>query len=142
MSSILDNIESHFEPVWSEAIHKAGWEWDSVNNWWDLPIYCTDWLESMTYVSLRSTVHVPKVLFARLRNVPYYPNPNDKQYNEPVLDFIIPTYPYQAILYSSGINKLYETHVTDMSDLTAKLVHVVKLIKEEWKVPERYFKFN
>ena len=126
-----------FEPVWSEAIYKAGWEWNSVNDndWWELPIYRTDWLQSMTYVSLRRTMHVPNVVFARLRNVPYRPEKSDKI----VLDFVNPTNPYQTIRYSNDMDHMC---VTDMGDLQCKLAHVTKLIKEEWKVPEQCFNYN
>lgn len=124
-----------FEPVWSEAIYKAGWQWNSVNNWWELPIYRIDWLQSMTYVSLRSTTHVPNVLFARLRNVPYRPEKSNKI----VLDFVNPTSPYQTIRYSNDMDQI---RVTDIGELQCKLVQVVKLIQEGWKIPKQYFNYN
>lgn len=124
-----------FEPVWSEAIYKAGWQWNSVNDWWELPIYRTDWLQSMTYVSLRSTTPVPNAVFVRLKNVPYRPEKSDKI----VLDFVNTTRPYQTIRYSNDMDQM---SITDMGELQCKLVHVIKLIQEEWKVPERYFNYN
>ena len=127
-----------FEPVWSEAIYKAGWEWNSVNNWWELPIYNVN-CQSDIYCG-RSLTVLPSVVLARLRNVPYRPEKSDTL----VLDFVHPhpvygSYIYQIIYYSRSVTEMY---VTDMGELQCKLAQIVKLIQEEWKIPEQYFNYN
>ena len=141
--SLLDPIENNFELINPYELLENGWEWDygkSLRIW----IYSTvmaGWPGHASFEPYRN--NIPTVMVAILTdlncthehvlrtvtsdNPIYYAPPKPKWR----LDLIDAINDYR-------INTREEIFLTEMIELHLKLDEIVTVVKDEWKVPERY----
>lgn len=124
--SLLAPIEKNFELINPNELLENGWEWDNYGNSLRIWIYSTvlaGWPGHASFAPYRN--NIPTVMMAILTDINHTQEPKWR------LELIDAIHDYR-------INTREDTILTEMIELRIKLNEIVNVVKDEWKVPERY----
>lgn len=143
ITSLLAPIEKNFELINPYELLENGWEWDYYGKSLRIWIYSTvavGWPGYASFAPYRD--NIPTVVVAILTDVNYT--------HESVFRTVMSGDPYYAppkpkwrlelidAIHDYRINTREDTVLTEMIELRLKLNEIVNVVKDEWKVPERY----
>ena len=142
--SLLGDLEKNFELIDPYKLLENGWEWDNYGKSLRIWIYSTisaGWPGHMSFEPYRN--NIPTVLVAILTDINYT--------HESVFRTVMSDDPYYAppkpkwrlewidAINDWKINIWEEPVLTEMIELNIMLEKIVATVKDNWKVPDRYF---
>lgn len=142
--SLLGNIEKNFELINPYELLENGWEWDDSGKSLRIWIYSTllsGWPGHASFAPYGN--NMPAVVMAILTDInctqenvlrtvtsdnPVYYAPPKPKWRLELIDAI----------EGYRINTREDAVLTEMIELRLKIDEIVTVVKDEWKVPERY----
>lgn len=129
MSSVLNNIETHFQKISHEALIEAGWFYNGVDKWYEMNLYRRP---DGRYFTTDKNGLMPKIINIRLRKIYGYTATNDGMW---VFDLIDPIVMHNVDADYHNQNAI---GLSEMIELELKIDEALHWAINECDIPKAY----